>query len=284
LLDINFKYSDFLELFIEKKGRKMEMETRGGQETTLHNASEYLYSLYSGNGPRMPLVEDPKVDSNSRVLVLAPHHDDPIIGCGGTMCKLAKRGAHVKVLYMTDYSYESNIGPSCGVVPLARKEAKESLARLRCFETEHLEMPCLAMRCDDASIDEVYRALDYYSPDLVFVPSLKDMHPDNMMTGLMAAHALREYDSSLTVYSYEVWGGLFPNTLVDITDVMEDKIAAIMVRHSQAKLVNGERRIREANAYRLPSISSERYCEPFLRQERKDFLTLVDRMGAFDLN
>jgi N-acetylglucosamine malate deacetylase 1 len=262
----------------------METEMEGRRETTLRNTSEYLHSLYSGNGPRMPLIRDPEVDSNSRVLVLAPHHDDPVICCGGTMCKIAKRGAHVKVLYMTDHSYESNIRPSCGMVPTVRREEKESLARLRCFETEHLEMPCLAMRCDDASMGEVLRALDYYSPDLVFVPSLQDMHPDNMMTGLMAAHALKGYGGNLTVYSYEVWGGLFPNTIVDITEVMEDKIAAIGVRHSQAKLVEGERRIRDANAYRLSNISGERYCEPFLRQERKDFVTMADRLGAFDLN
>jgi LmbE family N-acetylglucosaminyl deacetylase len=265
-------------------GEKMEMELNGSQETTLRNASEYLHSLYSGDGPRMPLIEDPKVDSNSRVLVLAPHHDDPIIGCGGTMCKLAKRGAHVKVLYMTDYSYESNIGPSCGLVPLPVKEAKESLARLRCFETEHLGMPCLAMHCDAASVGEVHRRLEYYTPDLMFVPSLQDMHPDNMTIGLMAAHALKAYGSSLTVYSYEVWGGLFPNTMVDITEVMEDKLAAIRVRHSQAKLVDGERRIREANACPGNDPSEERYCEPFLRQERKDFLTLADRLGAFDID
>lgn len=261
----------------------MEMETKGRRESTLRNTSEYLHCLYSGNGPRMPLIEDPEVDSNSRVLVLAPHHDDPIIGCGGTMCKLAKRGAHVKVLYMTDYSYESNIGPSCGVVPLMRNEANESLARLRCFEAEHLGMACLAMRCDAASIGEVYRALEYYSPELVFVPSLQDMHPDNMMTGLMAAHALKGYGSSLTVYSYEVWGGLFPNTMVEITPVMKDKMAAINLRCHQARMRKGGVRPRELNSLRLFASREERYCEPFLRQEREDFVTSAERLGVYGL-
>ena len=112
------------------------------------NASEYLTTLYSYYERRNALVEAPEVNSNSRVLVLAPHHDDPIIGCGGTMCKLAKRGAHVKVMYITDSSSESNIGPSCGLVPVEPREAEESLARLRCFKSEHLGLPCLAIRCD----------------------------------------------------------------------------------------------------------------------------------------
>ena len=262
----------------------MEMLTiRGRQENTMRNASEYLHILYSYYGPRKALIEDPEVNSNSRVLVLAPHHDDPIIGCGGTMCKLAKRGAHVKVLYMTDSSYESNIGPSCGLVPMVKKEAEESLATLRCFESEHLGLPCLEMRCDISSRRKLYKAIDHCSPDLVFMPSIQDMHPDNMMTGLLAAHALKEYGGCLTLYSYEVWGGLFPNTLVEITEVMDEKIAAMKARHSQARLVDGERRLRAANSYRLSTMQSERYCEPFMRQEKKDFVTMAGRLGAYDL-
>ena len=75
------------------------------------------------------------------------------------------------------------------------------------------------------------------------------MHPDNKMTGLLAAHALKEYNGCLTLYSYDVWGGLFPNVMVEITNVMEQKIAALRVRRSPAKLVDGERRIRKANAF-----------------------------------
>ena len=262
----------------------MKMQTiRARNETTMRDASEYLHTLYSYNGPRRALIEDPEVNSNVRILVLAPHQDDPIIGCGGTMCKLAKKGAHVKVLYMTDSSYESNIGPSCGLVPMVQKEAEESMATLRCFESEHLDLPSLAMRCDRNNQRRLYRAIDYYSPDIMFVPSLQDMHPDNMMTGLLAAHALREYDGRLTLYSYEVWGGLFPNTMVEITEVMDDKIAAIKARRSQAKLVDDERMLREANSFRLSASQPERYCEPFLRQEREDFVTMAERLGAYDL-
>jgi LmbE family N-acetylglucosaminyl deacetylase len=173
---------------------------------------------------------------------------------------------------------------SCGLVPLVKKESEEALAMLRCYESEHLDMPCLEMRCDTDSRRRLYRAIDYYAPDIVFIPSLQDLHPDNMMTGLLAAHALREYESSLTLYSYEVWGGLFPNIMVEITDVMEDKIAAIKVRRSQARLIDGERKLRDSNCYRLSTMQEDRYCEPFLKQEREDHITMAERMGAYDLS
>lgn len=35
------------------------------------------------------------------VLVIAPHHDDEVIGCGGTMALFAIKGVRVDVLYMT---------------------------------------------------------------------------------------------------------------------------------------------------------------------------------------
>jgi LmbE family N-acetylglucosaminyl deacetylase len=264
------------------EGSEVEMRKGEGQETALGNTSDYPTSGYCYCEPGKALMQDLEVNSNSRVLVLAPHHDDPIIGCGGTMCKMAMRGAHVKVLYMTDCSYESNIGPSCGLVPIDPKEAEESLARLRCFEAEHLDLPGMGILCNVENRRRLYRVIEYYSPDLVFIPSLQDMHPDNKMTGLLAAHALKEYDGCLTLYSYEVWGGLFPNIMVEITDVMEEKIAALKARHSQAKLVDVERRLRKANDLGLGDLQEARYGEPFLRQVRQDYMTMARRLGAYD--
>src|SRR5262245_2441565 len=37
-----------------------------------------------------------------RVLVLAPHPDDEVIGCGGTLYKHTRAGHAVTVVYMTD--------------------------------------------------------------------------------------------------------------------------------------------------------------------------------------
>ena len=70
------------------------------------NASDRVPILHPEKGSSKFRIEDLEVSSNSRVLVLAPHLEDPIVGCSGTICKLAKRGAHVKGLYMTDSSCE----------------------------------------------------------------------------------------------------------------------------------------------------------------------------------
>ncbi len=47
-----------------------------------------------------PIFENIDVTSNSRVLVIVPHVDDEIMGCGGTICEITKRGAHIKIVHM----------------------------------------------------------------------------------------------------------------------------------------------------------------------------------------
>src|ERR1043166_7647856 len=42
-----------------------------------------------------------------KIVVLAPHMDDEVIGCGGTLCKHVRNGAEVIVVYMTDGRYGS---------------------------------------------------------------------------------------------------------------------------------------------------------------------------------
>jgi N-acetylglucosamine malate deacetylase 1 len=244
-------------------------------------ASEYLTSLYK-NGPKRSIIEDPEISSNSRVLVIAPHHDDAIIGCGGTLAKLAKRGAHIKVLFMTDTCYESCLGPSSILMPMNNKEVEESLAAIRCYECEHLDLPCFNMRCDNESKRALFRVIDYYSPDIVVLPWIQDHQPDNKMTGLLAAHALRKYEGRLTLYSYEVWGGLFPNTMVEITETMEEKISAAKVRRSYIPAEQVEQRLREDNVYRKSSMQPDRYGEPFLRLERIEFMKMHERIGVFE--
>jgi LmbE family N-acetylglucosaminyl deacetylase len=243
-------------------------------------ASEHLTGLIKSAGSSEPLIRDPDVNSNSRVLVIAPHHFDEIIGCGGTMCKMAKKGAHIKVLFLTDSSYCDIVGPGCGLVPMEPMEVKESLASLRCYESERLDLPCMGIRPDIESRRALLKVIEYYSPDHLFIPSLRDVHPDNKMTGLLAARTLKDYTGCLTLYSYEVWGGLFPNTMVEITDVIDDKIAAIRVRKRRSKMVDEENRIKETNCFRLSTMQDDRYGEPFLRQGKKDFLDMTRFLPA----
>src|SRR5919108_3307323 len=51
------------------------------------------------------LVWEPK---GERVVILAPHMDDEVIGCGGTLRKHVLNGADVTVVFLTDGRYGSS--------------------------------------------------------------------------------------------------------------------------------------------------------------------------------
>ncbi len=51
----------------------------------------------------IPPTETTQVSAH-KVLVLAPHFDDEVFGCGGLLAQLAESGAEIRVLYLTDSS------------------------------------------------------------------------------------------------------------------------------------------------------------------------------------
>jgi N-acetylglucosamine malate deacetylase 1 len=51
------------------------------------------------------VVWDPK---DEKVVILAPHMDDEVIGCGGTLRKHVLNGADVTVVFLTDGRYGSS--------------------------------------------------------------------------------------------------------------------------------------------------------------------------------
>ncbi len=68
-----------------------------------------------------------------RVLVLAPHFDDELLGCGGLLIQLAAGGAEVRVLFLSDGSGgEEAVGDREAYAARRRGEA-QAVARLLRF-------------------------------------------------------------------------------------------------------------------------------------------------------
>ncbi|MCX7176987.1 MAG: PIG-L family deacetylase, partial [Proteobacteria bacterium] len=68
-----------------------------------------------------PELADPRSLAR-RVLVFAPHPDDEVFGCGGTLCLLAAAGADISVVIVSDGALGGNAADLVG-----RRES-ESLA------------------------------------------------------------------------------------------------------------------------------------------------------------
>ena len=127
-----------------------------------------------------------------RVLVIAPHPDDEVMGAGGTVARLSDAGAEVVVAIVTK-----------GAPPLfaeaatanVRREARAAHARLGVARTVFLDHP--AARLDEVPDHELNRALGELvravAPDTLLLPFVGDIHLDHQLTFLSAMVAARPH-------------------------------------------------------------------------------------------
>ena len=85
----------------------------------------------------------PPVDS---VLVFAPHPDDDIIGCGGTLIHHVQAGARVAHVYMTSGDALSRKRRSKSLARIREKEAKRGAQIIGVSELIFLREPDSALR------------------------------------------------------------------------------------------------------------------------------------------
>ena len=117
-----------------------------------------------------------------RILVVAPHADDEVLGVGATMARYAQEGHEVIVAVMTGHG---DAGPH-PIFPretwdIVRAEAKEAHAVLGVKETVYEEIPAAMVsdqplwQLNKLTFDVIKRV----RPDVLYVPFLYDLHKDH---------------------------------------------------------------------------------------------------------
>lgn len=180
-----------------------------------------------------------------RALVLAPHHDDEILGCGGVMARLAEMGAEVHVAIVTSgqpprFSIES--------IRQVRAEAEAAHAALGISATHYLDLPAAELdsvphAALNAAIGDLVARLD---PDTLFIPFVGDVHLDHQLVFASAMVAARprpgHYPARILAYetlSETNWNApmltpaFVPNIFVDISDQLDRKLQAFGLYASQ---------------------------------------------------
>jgi LmbE family N-acetylglucosaminyl deacetylase/glycosyltransferase involved in cell wall biosynthesis len=197
-----------------------------------------------------------------RLLILAPHPDDEVIGCGGLIAQHLRENRAVRVLVATD---GAEADPSAGDRDAYRarreEESLRALALLGASDVHFLRFPDRGL--DDAVTTPIREHLTAFKPDLICVPSPIEIHPDHLALS-RAFCDLVQRDESLfadlaiaRVAFYEVSQPLRPNTLVDITDVAAEKYRAIAAHESQTTIRDYAAYARGLNAYRALTLSPQ---------------------------
>jgi LmbE family N-acetylglucosaminyl deacetylase len=168
-----------------------------------------------------------------RALVLAPHTDDGEFGCGGTMARLVEQG--VEVRYVA-FSIATKSLPEGFAPDTLAREVREATAELGIPETS-LDVHDFEVRTFPVHRQDILELLialwEEWHPDVVFQPSLHDVHQDHQV---IAAEGLRAFKRT-TILGYEVPWNNFDFTYQAYVAIeerhIERKIAALAKYASQ---------------------------------------------------
>ncbi len=188
---------------------------------------------------------------NEKLLVIAPHSDDEVLGCGGLISKVKNDGGQVFVLifnlgFEKDDTKESQ--------EIRKNEVRETMEFLNVDEYHLVHQTPDENRDLDAkplhSLIEVIEStsnvsLEKIAPTIVAIPTIFSHHQDHTHVFNACIAALRPISTPVSniVLSYEApehsrWSaaGVFePNFYVDIEDVIEKKIEAFYKYKSQVR-------------------------------------------------
>lgn len=189
----------------------------------------------------------------SRALILAPHPDDEVLGCGGTIARLAALGCDVQVAILTRGAPPRFDPRQSDTV---RAEALDAHALLGVGQTHWLDFPAAELDCvPHADLNAgIGRLVDEIAPDALFLPFVGDIHRDHQYVFHSAMVAARpngvRYPAR--IYAYETlsetnWNApgvtpaFIPNIFVDISDFIAVKLAAFACYRSQVQAFPAER-------------------------------------------
>jgi len=171
--------------------------------------------------------------NGKRILVLAPHTDDGEFGCGGTICKLIDNN---DVYYVAFSACQKSVPPPFDSDVLL-KEVKAATSVLG-IKKENLilldyDVRTFNYRRQDI-LDDILNIKKSISPDIVFMPSIHDIHQDHYT---ITNEGIRAFKFS-SVLCYELpWNNFNFNTscFIKLEETqLESKCKALSEYKSQA--------------------------------------------------
>jgi LmbE family N-acetylglucosaminyl deacetylase len=224
-----------------------------------------------------------------KILVIVAHPDDPEFFAGGTLALWSSAGHHVRYVIVTGGD-KGNDDPNRTVdqlIATREQEQARAAAKLGIFDMTFLRhkdgelfntlelrrelvreirafKPERVVTTDHATMHYGARAINHNDhrvigmcvSDAVFPAANNRMFFPELLGGGLEMHAPRE-----------IWysGAVAPNTLVDITDHVEAKVASIREHSSQVKDPEGIGARMRQNTLRILADGSTRYMEGFRR-------------------
>jgi N-acetylglucosamine malate deacetylase 1 len=195
---------------------------------------------------RMPLQLFDTID----ILAFGAHPDDVEIGAGGVLHQMSRKGKKVVICDLTLAELSSN-----GTVNRRQQEAAAADSQLGIYRRVNLGLPDRGLRMSDEHIRPLVQIIRTFRPATVLAPFWKDRHPDHEMCAALVKEAvfnakIRKYEAAdgteslpahqvSQFFHYFINDSIEPQFIVDISEDMEAKMAALASYQSQFEIGDG---------------------------------------------
>lgn len=174
-----------------------------------------------------------------KILIIAAHPDDEVLGCGGTTARLAQGGAEIHTLIL---------GEGATSRDMANRSSLEAVEELKCNAREAGDILGVKKlhygglpdnRFDSIPLLEIIKKVEAVKmeidPDIVFTHHTGDLNVDHEITSRAVVTAFRPVPGSKlsTLYAFEVfsfqsWGEFradcfVPNCFFNVTEQLPNK-------------------------------------------------------------
>ena len=156
--------------------------------------------------------------NQKKVLIISPHPDDGILGCGATIAKLLEEGAEVKYVIL-----------SWAGQGFTNEEIKNALKTLGIKESQQLLLNYEVRNfpyCSSAIREELRGIRESFKPNLILCHNSHDIHQDHQIASQEAFRVFREES---------LWGYVLPWNL---REFKFDMFYIIEKKHLDIKLVS----------------------------------------------
>ncbi len=223
-----------------------------------------------------------KAPFGKSALVVAPHQDDEIIGCGGSMLLHLKAGGKLHIVYVYDGGdeyREDGYHSRDSLVQIRENEANKVASKLGMKQPTFLRFETLKNNIDKAA-DDLKREIISSNADIIFAPFMLDYNFEHRMTNYALAEALSGLNIKPKIFGYEVWGLCIPNVIVNIDNVITIKQNLLSIYESQISGTDYVNCTIGLNMYHSRSFGAGecKYAERFFEIPGDEFVEIVTKL------